>query len=93
MKSNKLYVNISKSDYLIFRPSRRKLRLNLTLKYDGQTLVQKRHVKFLGVYFDENLSWKIHINYILVKNIKICWNNPLSLLISLNIGYKTCLIL
>ena len=27
----------------------------------------KRHVKFLGVYLDENLSWKIHINYISKK--------------------------
>ena len=67
MKSNKLSVNISKSNYLIFHPSQKNLRLNLTLKYDDQILVQKRHVKFLGVYLDENLSWKIHINYISKK--------------------------
>ena len=67
MKSNKLSVNISKSNYLIFHPSQENLRLNLTLKYDDQILVQKQHVKFLGVYLDENLSWKIHINYISKK--------------------------
>ena len=67
MKSNKLSVNISKSNYLIFHPSQKNLRLNLTLKYDDQILIQKRHVKFLGVYLDENLSWKIHINYISKK--------------------------
>jgi hypothetical protein len=67
MKSNKLSVNISKSNYLIFHPSKKKLSLNLILKYDNQILVQKRHIKFLGVYLDENLSWKIHINYISKK--------------------------
>ena len=67
MKSNKLSVNISKSNYLIFHPSQKKLSLNLILKYDNQILVQKRHIKFLGVYLDENLSWKIHINYISKK--------------------------
>ena len=64
MKSNKSSVNISKS---IFHPSQRKLRFNLTLKYDDQILVQTRHVKFLGVYLDGILSWKIHINYISKK--------------------------
>jgi hypothetical protein len=67
MKSNKLSVNISKSNYLNFHPSKKKLSLNLILKYDNQILVQKRHIKFLGVYLDENLSWKIHINYISKK--------------------------
>ena len=67
MKSNKLSVNITKSNYLIFHPSQRKLTPNLILKYDNQILVQKRHIKFLGVYLDENLSWKIHINYISKK--------------------------
>ena len=54
IKSNKLSVNISKPN-------------NLTLKHDDQILVQKRHVKCLEVYLDENLSWKIHINYIIKK--------------------------
>ena len=43
MKLNKLSVNKRKSNYLIFHPTQRKLRLNLTLKYDDQILVQKRH--------------------------------------------------
>ena len=29
--------------------------------------MQKRVVKFLGVFIDENLSWKFHINYICKK--------------------------
>lgn len=70
MKSNKLSVNISKTNYVIFRPRQRKLNINLCLQYDNQTLIQKQCIKFLGVYIDENLSWKIHINNICKKIAK-----------------------
>ena len=70
MKSNKLSVNISKTNYLIFRPRQRKINTNLSLQYDNQTLSQKQNIKFLGVYIDENLSWKTHINYICKKIAK-----------------------
>ena len=70
MKSNKLSVNISKTNYVIFRPRQRKLNINLCLRYDNQTLIQKQCIKFLGVYIDENLSWKIHINNICKKIAK-----------------------
>ena len=93
MKSNKLSVNIRKSNYLIFHPSKKKLSLNLILKYDNQILVQKRHIKFLGVYLDENLSWKMHINYIskkISKSVGIIYRSRflLSLVAKLSLYYS-----
>ena len=70
MKSNKLSVNISKTNYLIFRSRQRKINTNLCLQHNNQILSQKQHIKFLGVYINENLSWKTHINYICKKIAK-----------------------
>ena len=33
-------------------------------------ITQKQYIKFLGVYIDEHLSWKEHINYICNKIAK-----------------------
>ncbi len=64
MKSDKLSVNISKTNYIIFRPRQKKINSNLVIQYNNQTITQKQYIKFLGVYLDEHLSWKEHINYI-----------------------------
>ena len=61
--------------------------------HDNQILVQKRHVKFLGVYLDENLSWKIHINYIskkISKSVGIIYRSRflLSLVTKLSLYYS-----
>ncbi len=70
MKSNKLSVNISKTNYIIFRPRQKKINSNLVIQYNNQTITQKQYIKFLGVYLDEHLSWKEHINYICNKIAK-----------------------
>ena len=59
----------------------------------NQILVQKRHIKFLGVYLDENLSWKIHINYIskkISKSVGIIYRSRflLSLVTKLSLYYS-----
>ena len=70
MKSNKLSVNISKTNDIIFRPRQKKINLNLVIQYNNQMITQKQYIKFLGVYIDEHLSWKEHINYICNKIAK-----------------------
>jgi hypothetical protein len=52
MKTNKLSVNIDKTNYIIFQSKQKKI---------TQDLSRKQQVKFLGVNLDENLSWKPHI--------------------------------
>jgi hypothetical protein len=70
MKSNKLSVNISKTNYIIFWPRQKKIYLNLVIQYNNEMITQKQYIKFLGVYIDEHLSWKEHINYICNKIAK-----------------------
>ena len=70
LNSNKLSLNVSKSNFVIFYPYQRQLHREVNLKILDNNLEQlvslerKTYVKYLGVLIDENLSWKHHINYI-----------------------------
>ena len=64
LKCNKLSINVQKTSYVIFRPSQRKVNHNFSLSFGGQPLTQSNVTKFLGVYFDEHLTWKYHINFV-----------------------------
>ena len=71
MKADKLSVNITKTNFIIFA-ARQKLvgfPINLVL-YDGVLLKQEKVVKFLGVFIDEHLTWKPHVTYICKKTSK-----------------------
>jgi len=72
---NKLTLNAKKSNYVIFRPYKKKIYISypITIKcFDNNrntfvNLQQQSCVKYLGIYFDEHLSWKFHINLICTK--------------------------
>ena len=74
---NELTLNAKKSKYVIFRPYQKRLSHNISVKFfDNKlkafvSLEQKSCVQYLGIYFDENLSWKFHINLICSKISKI----------------------
>ena len=62
---NKLSLNISKSKYMIFHHSRRKIEQNtLNLKLHNTEIERVTSFKFLGIVFDENMTWKYHISMI-----------------------------
>ena len=70
---SKLTLNAKKSNYVIFRPYQKRLSHSISIKFfDNKlntfvSLEQKSCAKYLGIYFDENLSWKFHINLICSK--------------------------
>ena len=67
LNTNKLSLNTSKSNFVLFHPFQR---YNVTLKiYDNDlkiltSLEQKHYVKYLGVLIDSHLSWRYHMDYI-----------------------------
>ena len=67
MKSNKLSVNLKKSNFVVFRSKRKRINSDISMSLDGTPLNQVHVVKFLGIFLDENLSWKSHISYICKK--------------------------
>ena len=71
-KANKLSLNISKTKYSLFHSTRkRKYIPNILPPLDIDNVPVKREfvTKFLGVYLDENISWKHHIN---IVSTKVC---------------------
>ena len=67
LKVNKLYLNMKKTQYMIFTKNKRKS--STDLKMDGNDIHEVRKSKFLGVLIDNKLNWKDHISYV---SSKIC---------------------
>ena len=66
--ANKLSINIKKTKYIIFRSRQKSLNHpNLMIRINNELIERKQSIKFLGVIFDENLSWKEHIKTIASK--------------------------
>lgn len=73
-RANKLCLNVSKTKYIIFKPSvRPRNNYHQSLKIDNQTIerigndMTTKSYKFLGIHIDETISWKDHIKKICNK--------------------------
>lgn len=77
LTSNKLTLNIKKSNFVIFRPYQKKLTIQPKLSiYDNDKqknvpLECKEFIKYLGLIIDKSLSWKQHIDHVATKISKI----------------------
>lgn len=71
IKCNKLKLNVSKTNYILFQ-NRSIKNILPPLQLEGTTLNQVHHAKFLGVRIDENLNWKLHIDDISLRVSKVC---------------------
>src|SRR6218665_3729582 len=73
--ANKLSVNLSKTNYILFRSHRKVVSMSdLKLEIDDKEIMQVTSSKFLGVYIDQHLTWVEHISHIskkIAKNISI----------------------
>ena len=68
LMANKLTVNVKKTNYVIFKVRQKQLPSVLfNIRINNETIERKSHTKFLGVYVDENLNWKEHVNLIADK--------------------------
>ena len=69
-KSNKLSLNVHKTKWLLFHPLSKRQLLPQTLPnlFTENLHIKTENVrKFLGVFIDENLSWKQHIDIVSSK--------------------------
>ena len=73
LTTNRLTLNTKKSNFLIFRPRQKKMHFSPQISIlDCETnqrvsLEQKSYIKYLGVLIDQNLSWKNHVDSVIVK--------------------------
>ena len=63
--------NISKTNFIIFKSNRQKLKNKANVIINKHTIDQVKYTKFLGIYIDEEPSWKYHINHIASKISKM----------------------
>ena len=66
LKSNKLSLNIKKTNYIIFKSKQKLINYKLNIILDNIEIEQVSFTKFLGVIINENLTWENHIK--VVKN-------------------------
>ena len=66
LAENKLSLNVKKTNYILFDLSRKKTILN-DISINNENINRVRTQKFLGVIFDDKLSWKEHINSVITK--------------------------
>ena len=63
LKVNKISLNVKKTHYMILT-SKRTPKPDHVIKIEGHKLDEVQITNFLGVYLDNNISWKRHIDYI-----------------------------
>ena len=64
-KANKLTLNLSKTEIVLF--SAQSTSMDVTLNIGLHQLKSNNHVKFLGMWLDSKLNWRKHITTLLIK--------------------------
>ena len=60
LRANKISLNASKTELIIFRDPRKKLTHELNIKVNGKKLIPCKFVKYLGIFIDCHLNWNAH---------------------------------
>ena len=71
LTANKLSLNVNKTQFMIFKTKKKKLSHKPKIFIHEQTINKVNYTKFLGLYIDEELSWKYHINHVGMKVAKM----------------------
>ena len=58
LKANKISLNASKTELIVFRDPRKISNYELKIQIDGKKLIPSKFVKYLGIYIDCHLSWQ-----------------------------------
>ena len=62
LKANKISLNCSKTELIIFRHPNKKLNYDLKIKINGKKLIPTNSVKYLGITLDPHLNWSSHVD-------------------------------
>ena len=58
LKANKISLNASKTELVIFRCPNKHINHNLKIKIDGKRLIPSKFIKYLGILIDSHLNWE-----------------------------------
>ena len=60
--ANRLSLNVSKTEFIVFRPPKKTLDKRIILKLNRIKIYESNKIKYLGLILDSRLSWNNHIN-------------------------------
>ena len=58
LRANRISLNTSKTEIILFRRKNKKITKNLNFRISGQKIDTIKQAKYLAVYLDEGLTWK-----------------------------------
>ena len=67
LEANRLSLNISNTNYVIFHSKVRKTDEFIRRKIGSKTIKHENYVKYLGILIDSMLTWKLHITQLSKK--------------------------
>ena len=67
VNTNKISLNVGKTELVIFKHQIKKLDIEIKLKLNRKRLYPSQSFRYLDIKIDENLIWKDHINDTAVK--------------------------
>ena len=67
LKANKISLNSSKTEAILFRHPKKDINYDLKLKINGKRIYFTNSVKYLGIHLDQHLNWKYHIHELSTK--------------------------
>ena len=67
LNANKICLNISKTEVVLFKPSRKLTDVSLKLKLNGKRLYPTNLVNYLDIKIYEKLNWKQQISDIAIE--------------------------
>jgi hypothetical protein len=67
LKANKISLNCSKTELIIFRHPNKQINYNLKIKINGKKLMPSKFVKYLGIYIDPHLNWSHQVDSLSIK--------------------------
>ena len=67
LKANKISLNASKTELLVFRHPNKNITYDLKIKLNGKKLMPSKFVKYLGLILDSHLNWRFHTDILASK--------------------------
>ena len=64
LRASKISLNSSKTEIIIFKSKKKKIRKNINFQVSVEKIITKTHSKYLGVILDESLCFYAHLNII-----------------------------
>ena len=67
LKANKILLNSTKTELILFRHPNKHINYDLKIKIGGKQLLQSKSVKYLGIHLDPHLNWSTHVDNLSAK--------------------------